>query len=140
MSRNSLCKAICADARLIGNALSQGRYLSCFRMVMVAGMLSLLPGVIKAQLAPSAVYQSSIDRLVVFVVTNGHLFDKFWNGSAWQWEDQGLPPGTFAATAPSAVYQSSIDRLVVFVAGSNGNLFDKFTNGPVWQWEDQGPF
>ena len=90
MSRNSLCKAICADARLIGNALSQGRYLSCFRMVMVAGMLSLLPGVIKAQLAPSAVYQSSIDRLVVFVAgSNGNLFDKFTNGPVWQWEDQG---------------------------------------------------
>jgi hypothetical protein len=41
--------------------------------------------------SPSAVYQTSIDRLVVFVVgTDGRLYDKFWNGSEWVWEDQGV--------------------------------------------------
>jgi hypothetical protein len=34
--------------------------------------------------SPSAVYQAKIDRLVAFVVgTDGHLYDKFWDGTEW---------------------------------------------------------
>ena len=41
---------------------------------------------------PSAVYQSSIGRVVCFVTgDDGHLYDKFWDGSQWVWEDQGTP-------------------------------------------------
>jgi hypothetical protein len=85
------------------------------------------------------VYQASIDRLVVFVAGNdGSLYDKFWSGTQWVWEDQGTPPNVSWITSPSAVYQASVDRLVVFVAGNDGHLYDKFWDGTQWVWEDQG--
>jgi hypothetical protein len=90
-------------------------------------------------LAQSAVYQSSLDRIIAFSIGgNGHLYDKYWNGSAWVWEDQGTPPGTSAGNAPAAVYQTSLDRIIAFVAGANGHLYDKYWNGSAWVWEDQG--
>jgi hypothetical protein len=91
--------------------------------------------------SPSAVYQSSIDRLVCFLSGTDHLYDKFWDGSQWVWEDQGtLPNGAVPRPIPpSAVYQSSIDRLVCFLSGSDDHLYDKFWDGSHWVWEDQGP-
>jgi hypothetical protein len=90
-------------------------------------------------MAPSAVYQTALDRLVVFVIgSDGHLYDKYWNGQQWVWEDQGTPPGTSVGLAPSAVYQTALDRLVVFVIGSDLHLYDKYWNGQQWVWEDQG--
>ena len=46
-----------------------------------------------ALLAISAIYQSTLDRISVFVTaTNGgHLYDEYWDGSKWVWEDQGTP-------------------------------------------------
>jgi hypothetical protein len=42
--------------------------------------------------SPSAVYQSSIDRVQAFVTgQNGQLYVNFWNGSKWVWEIQGTP-------------------------------------------------
>ena len=100
----------------------------------VAGAASVAPS------APSAVYQPTLDRIAVFVTgDNGHLYDKYWNGSAWVWEDQGMPPGAASgAFAPSAVYQPTLDRISVFVVTPYGRLYDKYWNGSAWVWEDQG--
>jgi hypothetical protein len=87
----------------------------------------------------SAVYQSSLDRLICFVTgSDGHLYDKFWDGSQWVWEDQGPLPSGANPFGLSAVYQSSLDRLVCFVTGADGHLYDKFWDGSQWVWEDQG--
>jgi hypothetical protein len=89
--------------------------------------------------SPSVVYQPSLDRLSTFVVdNNGRLFDKYYNGHGWVWEDQGTPPGARAINSPSVVYQPSLDRLSAFVVDNNGRLFDKYYNGHGWVWEDQG--
>jgi hypothetical protein len=94
---------------------------------------------------PSSVYQSSaLDRITSFVVgQDGNLYDKFWNGQNWQWEDQGMPTNELGAEvkivpSPSSVYQPDIDRLTCFVIGEDGNLYDKFWNGQRWQWETLG--
>jgi hypothetical protein len=91
----------------------------------------------------SAIYQPTLDRIVVFVdgfdtSFHRHLYDKYWDGSAWVWEDQGLPPGTLSVDLPSAVFQPTLDRMVVFVEGSDGHLWDKYWDGSAWVWEDQG--
>ena len=93
--------------------------------------------------APSAVYQSSaLDRVTCFVIgSDGHVYDVFWNGTKWQWEDQGSPSaGVLAQFSPSAVYQRSLDRITCFVIGSDGHLYDVFWTGTKWQWETRGTF
>jgi hypothetical protein len=91
---------------------------------------------------PSAVYQTSRDRLVVFVTgSDGHLYDKYWDGHQWVWDtDQGTPPGVTSVANPSAVYQTLLDRLVVFVIGSDGHLYDKYWDSTAgqWVWDDRG--
>ncbi|MEH1837937.1 MAG: hypothetical protein V7L20_04020, partial [Nostoc sp.] len=91
--------------------------------------------------------QPTLDRISTFVVgSNGHLYDKFYNGSQWVWEEQGTPPSatvirpsrTRAINSPGVVYQPTLDRISTFVVGSNGHLYDKFYNGSQWVWEDQG--
>jgi hypothetical protein len=93
--------------------------------------------------SPSALYQTSLDRLHVFVTgTNGHLYIKYWNGQQWQWRDESTPPGVTWFANPSAVYQTSIDRVIAVVTGSDGHLYlnywdgDRGSKDPVW--EDRG--
>ena len=91
-------------------------------------------------LAASAVYRQKLDRIIVFVVgDDSHLYDKYWDGSKWIWEPQGIPPETSSVgDPPSAVYQPTLDRIWVFVVADNGHLYDKYWNGREWVWEDQG--
>jgi hypothetical protein len=100
-----------------------------------------LPPGVKSVSTPSAVYQESLDRIIVFVTgDNGHLYDKYWNGWQWVWEDQGLPEGTQGVRNPSAVYQRTLDRVVVFVTDLDGNLWDKYwdVSRQHWVWENRG--
>jgi len=91
-------------------------------------------------LAASAVYRQKLDRIIVFVVgfDDGHLYDKYWNGSEWVWEDQGMPSGPSFLNTPSAVYQQKLDRIIVFVVGDDSHLYDKYWDGSKWIWEPQG--
>lgn len=94
--------------------------------------------------SPASVYQRDIDRLTCFVIgEDGALYDKFWNGNQWQWENQGTPQSAAGVNigltaSPSAVYQSELQRLTCFVIGQDGDLYDTFWNGHHWQWESQG--
>jgi hypothetical protein len=89
--------------------------------------------------SPSSVYQPTLDRVQVFVnADNGHLYVKYWNGSAWIWEDQGTPAAGVNVALDSAVYQPPLDRIIVFVTGENGHLYDKYSDGSKWLWEDHG--
>jgi hypothetical protein len=46
--------------------------------------------------SPSPIYQSSINRVQVFVVgQDGALYDKYYNGQQWVWEDQDNPGAHF---------------------------------------------
>lgn len=63
-------------------------------VLLVSGRAALAVGLGGS---PSGVYQSSINRVQVFTVgQDGALYDKFWNGSSWQWEAQGTPAGHHA--------------------------------------------
>jgi hypothetical protein len=90
----------------------------------------------------NAVYDpTSPNPVIVFVEgVNGELFDLYWNGSGWVWQDQGVPPGTSGVVNfPSALYDpKSPNPLMVFVEGNNAHLVDKYWNGSKWVWQDQG--
>jgi hypothetical protein len=80
---------------------------------------------------------------VCFVVgNNGHLYDDYWNGQVWVWEDRGLPPGITAVSSPKVLYETPHERthqrLHCFTVGNNGHLYDNSSNGQQRVWEDQG--
>ena len=85
-----------------------------------------------------SVYQPTLDRITVFVVgTDGHLHDKYWNGKAWVWENQGAPSGGIG-NGLGTLYQPTTGFVIAFVGGGNGHLYDVYFDGKVWTWEDQG--
>ena len=64
------------------------------QLLVTLAMLIAFPTLGRAAVVsyPAAVYQPSLDRIVVFVNgADGHLYDKYWDGSAWVWEGQGMP-------------------------------------------------
>src|SRR5262245_28578081 len=103
------------------------RWRACFRVLPVIAAMAISVAFPMAGRAtgvgyPSAVYWPTLDRIYVFVTGfDGQLYDKYWNGSAWVWEDQGIPPGSLAAYSPSTVYDQTLNRISVFVVGDNGH-------------------
>jgi IgA Peptidase M64 len=65
---------------------------------------------------------------------DGHLFERFWNGSQWVWVDHGRPPGTSVSTAPGAAMMNQ----KLFVGTANQRLFERFWDGSQWVWVDHG--
>jgi hypothetical protein len=70
---------------------------------------------------------------------NGHLDVNYWNGSAWQWADQGVPPGTTASGSPAVITDLTGD-IYAFETGADGHLYVNYSysGGSGWQWADQG--
>ena len=101
----------------------------------------LTPGT-KAASAPSVITfrEGGQQRIHAFVRgDNGRLLVNSWNGTTWQWTNQGAPTGTTVTDAPSVVtYQITERRIYAFVRGLNGHLFVNWYNGFAWQWADQG--
>jgi hypothetical protein len=82
-----------------------------------------------------------IRRIYAFVAgANGHLLVNYWNGTQWQWADQGTPPGATVAGSPSVITyaEGGKQRLFAFIPGSKGHLYVNYWNGNTWQWADQG--
>jgi hypothetical protein len=74
------------------------------------------------------------DRLDIFVVgsTDGALYHKWWDGSAWGPSLAGFELlGGFVVGNP-AVASWDHDRLDVFVVGTDGALYHKAWNGSQW--------
>jgi hypothetical protein len=71
---------------------------------------------------------------------SGRLFLNYWNGTSWQWRDQGLPPGTSVNSGTCVVTYpgASGQQIYAFVTGSNGHLYVNYWNGSSWQWADRG--
>jgi hypothetical protein len=64
------------------------------------------------------------NKLYAFTgLTNGRLYIHYWDGSTWNWADQGAPPGTSVADQPSAITYSTggVRRIYAFVRGVNAN-------------------
>lgn len=99
------------------------------------------PGTTAASAPCAVTYQEGTQqRIYAFVRgANGRLFANWWNGSVWQWANQGTPPGTTLVGAPSAItYYISERRIYAFMRGANGHLYVNYWNGSGWQWADQG--
>jgi hypothetical protein len=102
-----------------------------------------LPASASAIYAPSAITYLSggQQRIYAFAeASNGHLVVNWWNSSAWQWADQGLPAGASAVYTPFAITYLSggQQRIYVFAQSSSGHLVVNYWNGSTWQWADQG--
>jgi hypothetical protein len=76
---------------------------------------------------------------------NGRLYVNFWNGSVWQWADQGTPSGTIIhghahSSEPRATTceLGGVRHLHVFVLGDDRRLHVNWWNGSGWQWVDLG--
>jgi hypothetical protein len=79
-------------------------------------------------------------RINLFIAgANGHLMERFWDGSQWSWEDHGgsvdgspimIGRGNFDSTATHDI------RINVFVRGTNGQLMERYWNGSDWVWGD----
>lgn len=99
------------------------------------------PALIKGKLAVVTWQEASTTRLSLFVAgVNGHLIQRWWDGSRWNWTDHGLPPGTLVASSPSAVAWPSGGtlRINVFFQGLNGRLIERYWDGSAWNWMDHG--
>jgi len=87
---------------------------------------------------------SGKQKLYNFVIgPKGHLWANYWNGSGWDWQDHGLPPGALVTSSPSTVtyYQGGAQHILVFVVdASTGHLFVNYWNDgdPGSLWRDQG--
>jgi hypothetical protein len=72
---------------------------------------------------------TSVQRPYAFVqASDGNLWVDWWNGSAWNWANQGKPPGTVTISGPVGVLTmmntpTSAQRPYAFVQGSDGNLW-----------------
>jgi hypothetical protein len=86
-------------------------------------------------------------RIYAFVgASDGHLYVNFWDGSRWQWADQGTPPGAAASCSgrPGVIAfpQDGTERIYVFTdegcLSTNGHLYVNFWDGNLWQWADHG--
>ncbi len=81
-------------------------------------------------------------RMSVFVRgSDGKLWERQWNGSAWAWSDTGqqvlgrtvvLSHGNTASTVGLDV------RTYLFVQGANRRLQQRYWNGAAWGWSDTG--
>jgi hypothetical protein len=73
--------------------------------------------------------------------SNGHLVVNYWDGYAWHWADQGLPPRTSWVVTPAVItYLDAAGRqeIYAFAEASNGHLVVNYWNGFSWNWADQG--
>jgi hypothetical protein len=60
------------------------------------------------------------------------LWQNYWNGSAWTWQDLGGG----ITSAPSAVVHGTTLR--VFARANDGALWQDYWNGSAWTWQDLG--
>lgn len=82
-------------------------------------------------------------RKYVFGVgsTSGKMFLNYWNGTQYQWLDQGKPSGVnlSSGSEPGVVSFRNQDKQSVYAfTQSTGRLYVNFSTGGAWQWADQG--
>jgi hypothetical protein len=104
---------------------------------LVLSVSLLAPAQVRAQVG-GAIYQPTSHSVAVFETYDDKLYEKYWNGTEWVWDDQGSPPGAIITGVPSAIYQPTSHPLITFVTDGNGHLLDKYWDGTKWLWEDQG--
>jgi hypothetical protein len=87
--------------------------------------------------------ENGSQRHHVFVYgTNGHLYDRTWNGSTWSWVDRGTPGSSVIGELHTSSYMepgatSLSPRIKTFVRGANNHIYANTFNGSTWSWTDQ---
>ena len=103
-----------------------------------------LPAGTSAVYTPTAITYVSggKQRIYVFAqASNYHLVVNYWDGSAWHWADQGVPPGSNGELfQPTAITYVSGGKQRIYVFGTSGNhhLVVNYWDGDAWHWADQG--
>ncbi|MFF5179794.1 DUF3892 domain-containing protein [Micromonospora sp. NPDC000316] len=87
--------------------------------------------------APGDIIVSGNEVMVFCGASDGRLYMRLWNGSAWSWQNLDFPPGTRVMQVPGAAMWG---RLTVFVTGSDGRLFSVSRTGNRWTWDDPHGF
>jgi hypothetical protein len=85
----------------------------------------------------ATIYPVKRRPLVFMVASDGHLWTNWWDGKAWQWQNQGTPPGRsiVSGTLTTVVAEG---RPLVFMLASDGHLWTNWWDGKAWQWQNQG--
>jgi hypothetical protein len=87
-------------------------------------------------------YPEGLTRKIYAFVSgiDGHLYVNYWDGSRWNWADQGTPPGTKTYSLPGVITYRENDRqrIYVFLKGLNNRLYVHYWDGNQWRWADQG--
>ena len=86
--------------------------------------------------AGAVTYNSTIDAFFGDCSGIDHLWVDQWNGSSWQWYDQGAPSGASYQRGAGAI--SSGIFLYVFLVATDGHLWVDYWNGSSWQWSNLG--
>jgi hypothetical protein len=70
--------------------------------------------------------------------SNGRLYDRYWNGGAWQWLALASPPNVAISSDPNAIVYRGL--VYCFVTGADGHLFVNVgaTNTTQRSWQDLG--
>ena len=82
---------------------------------------------------------------------DGNLWANWWNGSAWNWTNQGTPPDTvgFGNQVGAVTVRDTMlsmtgtnitdhpQRPLVFVEGRDGNLWVNWWERNTWYWSNQ---
>lgn len=75
-------------------------------------------------------------RPYVFVQgADGNAWSDWWDGSAWNWSDQGK--GGAAITSALGAITVDGGRPYVFVLGADGNMWCNWWAGSAWSWSNQ---
>jgi hypothetical protein len=87
------------------------------------------------QLRPSV---TALDPKHAFVIGDGNLYAKYWDGNAWQWSYQGNPGVTLSGniSVVSYAYNGTLND-AVFVVGDDNRLYVNWWDGQ-WQWSSLG--
>ncbi len=78
-------------------------------------------------------------RIYAFMRTDTfHLYTYYWNGSAWNWTDQGKPEASVAWDPTVTTFQQGSTQHIRAYAIGTGKLQANWWDGSRWQWLDLG--
>jgi hypothetical protein len=72
---------------------------------------------------------------------DGKLWERYWNGSAWSWNDTGKGIVGRAVPVVRGNTESAAGadiRINLFLQGTDGKLWERYWNGSTWSWGDTG--
>lgn len=77
--------------------------------------------------------------------SDGHVWERWWNGETWKWSDRSNPPNVKVASGLGALTVTprpgeSGELPRVFVRGEDNHVWGLDWTGIEWEWNDHGVF